>query len=100
MTALRIGVGLAAIVAGPPLYELVANGQLDTMSALSKGGLVAAGCVFGASLVMRIVENYEREHRLAKRDSVAKALRELDATLEHRQQQNGDQQDTGQQTPG
>lgn len=80
--SLRIGVGLAVVVAGPPLYTLVSSSQIDLATAVLRGGIVAAGCAFGASLVMRIVRGYQREHRAAAarqrvEAAVADALRDV-----------------------
>jgi hypothetical protein len=57
----RLGIGLAAAVAGPPLYLMVRHGSLDPTTALWRGGLVAVGCVIGARYVARIVDAYEAQ---------------------------------------
>ena len=57
MKPLRIGVLLAVVVAGPPLWALVSSDQLDGTAALERWGAVAAVCSLAASglaaLVMR-----------------------------------------------
>jgi hypothetical protein len=83
MNPLKAGIGLAAVVAGPPLYELVSNGDLDTMGAVQRGGLVAVGCALGVSVISRIVRSYEVSSRRTARQRhhdqlVAAALSELD----------------------
>lgn len=82
MSPLSIGVGLAAVLAGPPLYTLLQRGDIDLTTAMLRGGLVALGCVLGASLVMRIVDGYEREHRVAaarrRQEALLEALQEVE----------------------
>jgi hypothetical protein len=84
MNATTMGIGLAAVVAGPPLYALVVNGDMDVTSALERGGLVAIGCAAGVSLISRIVRGYEVQRRRTARQrhhdqAVAAALAELEA---------------------
>ncbi len=83
MSTMRIGAGLAALVAGPPLYALVQRGDIDLVTALGRGGIVAAGCVVGASVLMKIINGYERAGALAARarrdQAIAAALAELEA---------------------
>ncbi len=83
MSPLRIGAALAALVAGPPLYTLTQDGAIDPMTALARGGIVAAGCVLGATLLVRVVTGFERDQHLAaairQREAVAAALRELES---------------------
>jgi hypothetical protein len=79
MSPLRIGIGLAAVVAGPPLYALVQRGDIDLVTALTRGSVVAAGCVIGASTIARIVAQYERTSAAERRRAavIEAALREL-----------------------
>lgn len=79
MSPLRIGTGLAAVVAGPPLYSLVQRGDIDLVTALTRGGVVAVGCVIGASTIARIVGQYERTSAAERRRAavIEAALREL-----------------------
>jgi len=52
---LQAGLAIAAVVSGPPLYSMVQNGDLDGVSALERGGLVAAVCTVGAAYVHRLL---------------------------------------------
>ncbi len=82
MSPTRIGVGLAAIVAGPPLYALVQHGQIDLTTALLRAGLVALGCVVGAWWLTQLVNGYalaqRREVVTRRAEAVAAALQEMD----------------------
>jgi hypothetical protein len=69
MNALRGGVLFALLVAGAPLYQLVTTGQLDTTSALVRGGIVAAGCAAGITAIVRLALSWENE---AARDRTRK----------------------------
>ena len=60
------GITLAALVAGWPLYELVAGGDLDLTTAVVRGGVVAVGCAIGIGWVVRIASDYEQEIRRDK----------------------------------
>ncbi len=78
MNALLIGAAVAAVMAGPPLYGMVATGELDGTTALGRGLLVAGVCAGGASYVLKLVRDYaeegEREDkRLALLAAVAEA---------------------------
>ena len=83
MSPTRIGVGLAALVAGPPLYALVQRGDIDLVTALQRGGVVAAGCFGGAWVVMKIVDGYARAGaaaaRARRKAAISAALAELEA---------------------
>jgi len=84
MNAITMGIGLAAVVAGPPLYALVVNGDMDVTTALERGALVAIGCTTGVMLISRIVRGYEVQRRRTARrrhhdQMVAAALAELEA---------------------
>lgn len=81
MSTMTWAAALTAVVAGPPLYGLVASGDLDLETALLRGGLVFAGAAVGVHLIMQLVDGYERERR--RQEKIAKALAELeDVTLE------------------
>jgi hypothetical protein len=67
MRPITAGIGLATVVAGPVLYRLVSEGDLDTTTAVERWAVVAAGCSAGASLIMKIVAGYESERRAAQR---------------------------------
>jgi hypothetical protein len=63
-----VGLLIAAVVAGPPLYTLYQGGDIALSTVLVHGGLVAAGCAFGVSLVNRLIADYraqaDRERRI------------------------------------
>jgi hypothetical protein len=61
MNPMVVGGGVAAILAGPPLYGLVQAGQMDGSTAILRGLLVAVACGVGASFVLRIITGYEKE---------------------------------------
>ena len=89
MGVLRVGAGLAAVVAGPPLYAMVSAGSMDEETALSRGAVVLAGCALGAWLVARIIGGYRREidaaARRARAEAEAARLRKvakIDASLD------------------
>jgi hypothetical protein len=78
VNALRAGVLVAAVVAGPPLWSLVQSGELDGGAALIRAALVAGGCALAASLIGRLVRGYETDARRRRRnellDQARKAL--------------------------
>jgi hypothetical protein len=59
--ALQIGVVVAAVIAGPPLYGAVQRGALPSGTALTYGFVVAVACTVGASMVLRLVDFYAAE---------------------------------------
>lgn len=61
MSPLTVGAGVAAVMAGPPLYALVANGQLDSTSAIARGLLVAAVCAVAASYLQGMIRQFDLE---------------------------------------
>lgn len=69
MNALTGGILLALLVVGMPLYELVTTGQLDTTSALVRGGVVAAGCAAGITAIVKLALGWENA---AERDRARK----------------------------
>jgi hypothetical protein len=58
---LRLGVLLAAVVAGPPLWALVRTDQLDSAAALERWAAVAALCSLAASGLAALVRAYEEQ---------------------------------------
>jgi hypothetical protein len=59
MNALAIGVVVALLVVGYPLYELVTTGQLDPTSAVFRGAVVAGLCAAGVSAIVRMALSWE-----------------------------------------
>ena len=59
MSSIKAGAAIAVVIAGWPLYSLVTSGGLDATSALLRGGVVAAGCAFGVTMVVRLAQSYE-----------------------------------------
>ncbi len=93
LTAFRLGLAITAVVAGPPLFLLYSRGNLDIYSALTKAGIVAAVCIVGAAVVLKIANGYRtaqhNEVTRARAETMAKALRELEATAEHQNAEGG-----------
>ena len=87
MSALRAGVVLAAVVAGPPLYGLVQDGGLDADSGLLRYALVAAACAVGAGWIGSLVRSYEADARRRRRDALIDEARKA---LEGQQNAPGD----------
>jgi hypothetical protein len=75
VTALRAGVLLAALVAGPPLWSLVRSGELDGTSAITRAALVAAACAIAASWIGRLLHGYEADSRRRQREELAAQVR-------------------------
>jgi hypothetical protein len=81
VTALRAGMLVAAVVAGPPLWSLVQSGELDGTSALIRAGVVAIVCGVAASWIGGLVRSYEADVRRRRRDElIAQARKALDAS--------------------
>lgn len=87
MSPLRIGVVLAAVVAGPPLYGLVQDGGLDADSGLVRYALVAAACAIGAGWIASLVRSYEADARRRRREAL---IEETLTALEAQQGTGGD----------
>jgi hypothetical protein len=84
MSSLRIGVLLAALVAGPPMYALVQDGGMDADTGLLRWSLVAAACVVGAGWIGSLVRGYEAEAKQRRREAL---LEEARKALEARTEQ-------------
>jgi hypothetical protein len=83
MNALVVGAGVATVMAGPPLYGLVQTGQLDGTTAIGRGLLVAGLCAAGASYVLGLVRNYEKEEQAnTKHEAMLTALAEAEEAAE------------------
>jgi hypothetical protein len=81
VSALRAGVLVAAVVAGPPLWSLVQSGELDGSSALTRVALVAAPCAIAAAWIGRLLRSYEADARRRRREELlAEARTALEAT--------------------
>lgn len=88
MSPVKAGLLLAALVAGPPLWSLVAGGALDSDAALTRWGLVAGGCAVGAEAVSRLAGGYVAQGR--RRRAVEALLQTRDAI-----EQGTDKADSG-----
>ena len=66
MSPLKAGAGIAAAVAGLPLYTLVRTGSLDDGTALLRWGLVAAACAAGVHYIERLIRSYEDQARSSR----------------------------------
>jgi hypothetical protein len=62
---IMIGMVLAAVVAGPPLYGLVQTGQLAPDTALTRAALVAGARAVGVGLIGRLARGYHAEAEAA-----------------------------------
>jgi hypothetical protein len=79
MNALLVGIAVAVVMAGPPLYGLVQSGELDSTTAIGRGLLVAGLCAGGASYVLSIVRGYEQEgERKEKEEALLAAIAEAE----------------------
>ena len=86
MSPLRVGIWVALVLSGPPLYLAVSGGELTSGAALAKAVIVALACAVGASFVQGIVADYDVEARKAEQKYLAKALLDqLKADAEKRQ---------------
>jgi predicted cobalt transporter CbtA len=75
MSPLVVGGGVAAILAGPPLYSLVQSGQMDGTSALLRGLLVAAVCVIAVAYLLQLIDDYDRAYeKQSKQDRLLEAI--------------------------
>jgi hypothetical protein len=78
---LRLGVLLAAVVAGPPLWAMVRSDQLDSGAALQRWAAVAAICSLAASGLAALVRAYEQQVAKQRREKlIERAQQEIDAT--------------------
>jgi hypothetical protein len=87
MSPLTAGAGVAAVMAGPPLYYLVQHGQLDSTSAIARGLLVAAVCAVAAGYLEGIMAQFERDA-----DQKHEARMRLLAEAEHAQRLRAEQE--------
>jgi hypothetical protein len=80
MSPLRVGVLIAAVVAGPPLYGLVQDGGLDGEAGLLRWALVAVACAVGAGWIGALVRDYEADARNRRRhEFLEKARAQIEA---------------------
>lgn len=77
MGALRIGLALAAVLAGPPLYALVRTGELDSAGALIRGLIVALVCTAGVSYILKLAGGYAED--VHRRQMIAELTAAIDA---------------------
>ncbi|HVN13076.1 MAG TPA: hypothetical protein VMT69_13355 [Kineosporiaceae bacterium] len=76
MNGSRIGILVAAVVAGPPLWSLVQSGELDAESALLRGGLVAVACAVAWSWIAKLGRDYAAEARRRQRQALLAQARQ------------------------
>jgi hypothetical protein len=55
------GLLLAAVVAGPPLWALYRAGDIELVTFLLHGGLVAVGCGVGINAINGLIAEYRRQ---------------------------------------
>jgi hypothetical protein len=73
---LRLGVLLAVVVAGPPLWALVRTDQLDEGAALERWAAIAAICSLAASGLAALVRVYEEQIRKQRREKLIEQAQE------------------------
>ena len=76
MSPLRIGIWAAVLVAGPPLWFAVSDGDMTGGGAVARAAIVALACAVGASFVLGLVSDYDTEARKAENKYLAQALLE------------------------
>ncbi len=86
MTPLRVGLLLAALVAGPSLWSLVHSGTLGQSDALLRGSVVAVLCVVGAGWLLQLVEEYAEQ--AAQRERVDQLLAAIEAAEAEKEEQD------------
>ena len=74
MSPLRIGIWAAVVVAGPPLWFAVSDGDMTGGGAAARAVVVALACAVGASFVLGLVSDYDAEARRAEAKYLAQAL--------------------------
>jgi hypothetical protein len=78
---LRLGILLAMVVAGPPLWVLVQSDQLDSGAALERWAGVAAICSLAASGLGALVRLYEQQMLRQRHEQlVERAVDAIDGT--------------------
>jgi hypothetical protein len=78
---LRLGVLLAVVVAGPPLWAMVRSDQLDSGAAMQRWAAVAAICSLAASGLAALVRGYEQQLAKQRREKLLEqAEQEIEAT--------------------
>jgi TRAP-type C4-dicarboxylate transport system permease small subunit len=78
---LRLGVLLAVVVAGPPLWIMVRSDQLDSDAALQRWAAVAAICSLALSGLAALIRAYEQQAAKQRRERlIEEAERAIDAT--------------------
>ena len=75
MNPLALGLAVAAVLAGPPLYGMFQSGAIDGVGALFRGLVVAVISAVGASWLLDLVRRYERlQIRQEKRTALLRAI--------------------------
>jgi hypothetical protein len=74
VSPLRIGIWSAVVVAGPPLWFAVSDGDMTGGGAVARAVIVALACAVGASFVLGLVSDYDAEARKAEDKYLAQAL--------------------------
>lgn len=81
MNTVQAGTAIALAVAGWPLYTLVTNGDLDATTAVLRGAVVAAGCVYGVNLIVRLATRFEAEADIAKKRKLDKLFTDMEGAV-------------------
>ena len=69
---LRLGLLAAALIAGPPLYGLVQDGSIDSVTALQKAGIVAMACAIAFSWLRGLIIDYQAQVEIDRRRKAAR----------------------------
>ena len=98
MSPFRIGVTAAIVVAGPPLWLAVGEGDMTGWGAVGRGTVVALACAVGAAFVTSLIHDYDVEVRRAEQKYLEKAMAEererLEREREERQREEAEAADT------
>jgi hypothetical protein len=79
MNPLAVGLAVAAVLAGPPLYGMFQSGAIDGTGALFRGIVVAVITAVGASWLLDLVRRYERQQvRQERRTALLRAISEAE----------------------
>ncbi|NLT56694.1 MAG: hypothetical protein GXX79_19455 [Actinomycetales bacterium] len=66
MNPVTAGCLVAAAFAGPPLWSLVQEGQLDSIAAMERGAVVAGVCAIGAVFLDNVIAGFREETAKAR----------------------------------
>lgn len=80
MNPLAVGLVVAVVMAGPPLYGMVEDGQIDGTTAIFRGLVVVVLVTVGSSWVLGLLAKYEGEQvRRERREAMLEAIADVEA---------------------